>query len=54
VIHDKDSTWAKAYGDVAVTPTTFVVDRDGRIIKRYVGEPNFAELRKILDRELSS
>jgi len=54
VIHDKDSAWARAYGDVAVTPTTFVVDRDGRIIKRYVGEPNFAELRKILDRELSS
>ncbi len=54
VIHDKDNAWAKAYGDVAVTPTTFVVDREGRIIKRYVGEPNFAELRKILGRELSS
>lgn len=53
VIHDRDGTWAKAYGDVAVTPTTFVVDRDGKIVKRYVGEPNFPELRKLLARELS-
>ncbi len=53
VIHDRDGAWAKAYGDVAVTPTTFVVDRDGKIVKRYVGEPNFSELRKLLARELS-
>lgn len=53
VIHDKDNAWARAYGDVAVTPTTFVVDGQGKIIKRYVGEPNFSELRKILARELS-
>jgi peroxiredoxin len=53
VIHDQDGAWAKAYGDVAVTPTTFLVDRDGKIIKRYVGEPNFSELRKIISRELS-
>ena len=52
VIHDQDGAWAKAYGDVAVTPTTFLVDRDGKIIKRYVGEPNFSELRKIIAREL--
>lgn len=53
VIHDKDNAWTKAYGNVAVTPTTFVVDRDGKVIKRYVGEPNFSELRKIIARELS-
>ena len=53
VIHDQDGAWAKAYGDVAVTHTTFLVDRDGKIIKRYVGEPNFSELRKIISRELS-
>lgn len=52
VIHDRDNAWAKAYGDVSVTPTTFLVDAKGRIIKRYVGEPNFPELRKILAKEL--
>jgi hypothetical protein len=29
-----------------------LVDAKGRIIKRYVGEPNFPELRKILAKEL--
>jgi peroxiredoxin len=52
VIHDKDNAWAKAYGDVTVTPTTFVVDGNGKVIKRYVGEPNFTELRKILAKAL--
>lgn len=52
VIYDKDNAWTKAYGNVAVTPTSFLIDRDGKVIKRYVGEPNFSELRKIIAREL--
>lgn len=52
VIHDKTGAWAQAYGDVSVTPTTFVVDSKGRIIKRYVGEPDFSQLRRLIAREL--
>ena len=40
---------AKAYGDVALTPTTFVLDKQGKILKRYVGKPEFAELHKLLE-----
>jgi len=40
---------AKAYGDVAMTPTTFVLDKQGNILKRYVGKPEFAELHKLLE-----
>ncbi|MDC8757922.1 TlpA family protein disulfide reductase [Janthinobacterium fluminis] len=43
---------AKAYGDVALTPTTFVIDKQGKIIKRYVGEPEFAALHKLLEQAL--
>ena len=43
---------AKAYGNVAMTPTTFVIDKDGKIIKRYVGEPEFASLHKLLEKAL--
>ena len=43
---------AKAYGDVNMTPTTFVIDKDGKIIKRYVGKPEFAELHKLLEKTL--
>ncbi len=53
VIHDTDKAWSTAFGDISVTPTTFLVDREGKIIKRYVGEPNFPELRRILEKQLS-
>jgi peroxiredoxin len=43
---------APAYGDVALTPTTFVIDKDGRIIKRYVGKPEFAALHELLAKAL--
>lgn len=44
---------AKAYGDVALTPTTFVIDKQGKIIKRYVGEPEFGTLHKLLEKALA-
>jgi peroxiredoxin len=31
---DTQGTLAKAFGDVNMTPTTFVIDKDGNIIKR--------------------
>lgn len=40
---------ARAWGDVQLTPTTFVVDRRGNIVKRYVGEPDFPALHRLLD-----
>lgn len=30
---------AKAWGDVKLTATTYVVNRRGEIVKRYVGAP---------------
>jgi peroxiredoxin len=44
---------AKAYGDVALTPTTFVIDKQGKIIKRYVGQPEFDALHKLIERALA-
>jgi peroxiredoxin len=44
---------ARAYGDVSLTPTTFVIDRRGAIVKRYVGEPDFAELDRIIEGKLA-
>ncbi len=46
---DTQNTLAKAFGDVSLTPTTFVIDKQGRIIKRYVGEPDFPALHRLLD-----
>ncbi len=45
---------AKAWGDIQLTPTTFVVDKQGHIVKRYVGAPNFSELHQLIDKLLKS
>lgn len=50
---DNTGAVAKAWGDVALTPTTFVVNRRGEIVKRYVGEPDFAELHKLIEKLLA-
>ena len=44
---------AKAFGDVKLTPTTLVIDKAGNVIKRYVGEPEFAQLHQLLDAALA-
>lgn len=53
VAMDSDGSAAKAFGNVQLTPTTFVVDKDGRILKRYVGEPEWDALHKLLDGALA-
>lgn len=46
---DNTGAVARAWGGVAATPTTFLVDRRGQVIKRYVGEPDFAELDRLIE-----
>jgi peroxiredoxin len=54
VAFDKTGTASKEFGNVQLTPTTFLVDRDGKILKRYVGEPSFAELHQLISQALST
>ncbi len=50
---DNTGAVAKAWGDIALTPTTFIVNKHGKIVKRYVGEPDFAELHKLIEKLLA-
>lgn len=34
---DADGSIAKAFGDIKLTPTAFLIDKQGNIIKRYLG-----------------
>lgn len=44
---------ARAWGDVKLTPTTFLVDKRGLIVKRFVGTPDFKELHLLIDQLLA-
>lgn len=46
---DNTGAVAKAWGDVRLTPTTYLVNKRGEIVKRYVGEPDFAELHQLIE-----
>ena len=51
---DNTGAVAHAWGDVQLTPTTYVVDKRGEIVKRYVGEPDFAELHRLIEKLLAA
>jgi peroxiredoxin len=51
---DSGGDLAKQFGDVAMTPTTFVIGKDGKILKRYLGEPDFASLHALLQQSLTA
>ena len=44
---------ARAFGEVKLTPTAFLIDKNGRILKRYLGEYNKAEFRDTLEKALA-
>jgi peroxiredoxin len=51
---DNTGAVAKAWGDVQLTPTTFIVDKRGEIVKRYVGAPDFTELHQLIEKLLAA
>ncbi len=50
---DVDGGHARAFGNVQVTPTTFLIGKDGRILEQKLGDYDFAKLKTLLDKELS-
>jgi len=50
---DLQDTAAHAFGGIRGTPTTFLIGKDGSIIRRYIGEPDFDALHRELERALS-
>jgi peroxiredoxin len=45
---DNTGAIARSFGDVQMTPTTFLIDRQGRVVKRYLGTPDFAALQALI------
>lgn len=50
---DNTGEIAKRFGPVQLTPTSVLINKRGEIVKRYVGEPDFAALHRLVEKLLA-
>lgn len=50
---DNTGAIARSFGDVQLTPTSVLINKRGEIVKRYVGEPDFAALHALIEKLLA-
>lgn len=50
---DSQGKIAKAFGDVQLTPTAFLIDKQGHIIKRYLGNYDKVAFRSTVEKALA-
>lgn len=50
---DNTGAIANSFKDVRLTPTSVLVDKHGKVVKRYVGEPDFAALHQLIEKLLA-
>ena len=53
VAMDSTGEIARRFGKVQLTPTTFLINKRGEIVKRFVGEPDFAALHGTIEKLLA-
>lgn len=46
---DNTGAIARAFGDVRLTPTSFLIDKRGGIVKKYVGAPDLPSLHDLIE-----
>ncbi|KZE34839.1 peroxiredoxin family protein [Crenobacter luteus] len=54
VVLDSQGAIAKAFGDVQLTPTSVLIGKDGTVIKRFVGVPDFTELNGLIEKAIGA
>src|SRR4030042_7109610 len=50
---DVNGEHARAFGNVQLTPTSFIIGTEGRILEQKLGELDFVKLKALLDKEVS-
>ena len=50
---DNTGEIARSFGQVQLTPTSFLINKRGEIVKRYVGAPDFAALHTLVEQLLA-
>lgn len=51
---DSSGELGREFGNVRVTPTVFLIDKNGKVLRRYVGKPDWTEFHQLVERELRS
>lgn len=54
VTMDLDGRLAQDFGNVQITPTSFLLDAQRRVVKRIVGRPDFADLHADIEKLLKA
>lgn len=54
VVHDSDASISQAFDNVNLTPTSFIIDQEGRVVGKTIGKLDFVSLHKLLNKALSS
>lgn len=50
---DNTGKVAEAWGDVRLTPTSYLTNKRGEIVKTFVGKPDFEELHRLVEKLLA-
>ena len=51
---DTSGELAREFGNVRITPTSFLIDKNGKVLRRYVGEPDWTEFHNLVERAFAS
>ena len=54
VVHDDNADITSQFDDVRLTPTTFMIDSQGHLMGKIIGEIDFTTLHKTLDKALEN
>ena len=44
---------SRKFGNVRITPTTYIIDKKGRMVRRFVGEPSWQEFDRVVEKALA-
>jgi peroxiredoxin len=50
---DDTGAISRQFGNIRITPTTFLIDKKGRVLRRYVGEPEWQEFDRLVEQALA-
>lgn len=53
VVIDNTGSVARSFGGVEATPVSVLINKRGEIVKRFVGEPDFAALHRLVEKLLA-